>query len=192
MRIIGGKAKGRPLAAVVGSVRPTSDRAREGLFSSLISEFGDFDGVNFLDLFAGSGAIGLEALSRGAKVLHSVEKDERAARTINANIEIVKKGNALGDFHLYSLSVEKFLELPAPLSYHIIYLDPPFELSDAELYKSLHAIRAGGFLHREGLIAVERASKSERRGGLQWPLGFVGLRERNYGQALIYYGSLSE
>ena len=176
---------------MVGKVRPTSDRAREGLFSSLISEFGDFEGVNFLDLFAGSGAIGLEALSRGAKVLHSVEKDERAARTINANIEIVKKGNILGDVHLYSLSVEKFLELPAPLSYHIIYLDPPFELSDTDLYKSLLAIKVGGFLQKDGVIAVERANKSARRGGLQWPEGFTALRERNYGQALIYYGCLA-
>ena len=89
MRIIAGVAKGRTLASVAGATRPTSDRAREGLFSSLLSEFGDFLGLNFLDLFAGSGAIGLEALSRGATLVHCVEKDERANRTISTNSELV-------------------------------------------------------------------------------------------------------
>ena len=98
MRIIAGVAKGRPLASVADATRPTSDRAREAIFSSLTSEFGEFVGLNFLDLFAGSGAIGLEAQSRGASVVHAVEKDFGAQRTINANIEIV----AAFDFSLFT------------------------------------------------------------------------------------------
>ena len=85
MRIIAGVAKGRNLTSVAGATRPTSDRAREALFSTLNSEFGEFENLNFLDLFAGSGAVGLEALSRGATLVHAVEKDESASNTIIAN-----------------------------------------------------------------------------------------------------------
>jgi len=75
MRIIAGRAKGRSIDAVASATRPTSDRAREALFSTLASEFGDFDGLHVLDLYAGTGAIALEALSRGASLVHAVEKD---------------------------------------------------------------------------------------------------------------------
>ena len=189
MRIVGGVARGRTLSSVAGPTRPTSDRAREGLFSSLLSEFGDFEGLNFLDLFAGSGAIGLEALSRGASVVHAVEKDENAGRTIKANADLVKKGNTLGDFHLYAMSVQKFLGSPALTSYDIIYVDPPYDFPDSDLYKCLMELRAGGFVREGAVVAVERASKSS---AVQWPDGFEALRERNYGQAVIYYASPSQ
>lgn len=189
MRIVGGVAKGRTLSSVAGPTRPTSDRAREGLFSSLLSEFGDFEGLNFLDLFAGSGAIGLEALSRGSSVVHAVEKDENAGRTIRTNADLVKKGNTLGDFHLYAMSVQKFLESPALTSYDIIYVDPPYDFPDSDLYKCLVELRAGGFVREGAVVAVERASKSS---AVQWPDGFEALRERNYGQAVIYYASPSQ
>ncbi len=79
MRIIAGLAKGRNIPAVAQSTRPTSDRAREALFSSLASEFGDFDGLHVLDLYSGTGAIGLEALSRGSSTVHCVESNEKAS-----------------------------------------------------------------------------------------------------------------
>lgn len=189
MRIVGGVARGRTLSSVAGPTRPTSDRAREGLFSSLLSEFGDFEGLNFLDLFAGSGAIGLEALSRGASVVHAVEKDENAGRTIKTNADLVKKGNTLGDFHLYAMSVQKFLESPALTSYDIIYVDPPYDFPDSDLYKCLMELQAGGFVREGAVVAVERASKSS---AVEWPDGFEALRERNYGQAVIYYASPSQ
>lgn len=184
MRIIAGLAKGRVLSSVAGATRPTSDRAREGLFSSLLSEFGDFTGLNVLDLFAGSGAIGLEAFSRGASIVHAVEKDERACRTINANAELVSKSKTPGKFHLYSMSVQKFLEITPSTTYDIVYMDPPYEFSDVDLYKELVQLRAGGFLKADGLVAVERAGKSST---LKWPMGYEPLRERKYGQAVIYY-----
>jgi 16S rRNA (guanine966-N2)-methyltransferase len=185
MRIIAGLAKGRTLSAVGGATRPTSDRAREGLFSSLLSEFGDFVGLNFLDLFAGSGAIGLEALSRGASLVHAVEKEESAMRTINKNAEIVQASKTTGEFHLYSMSAQKFVESSAPASYHIIYIDPPYDFPDGELNVLLEKLIAGDFVRPDALIVVERASKSV---ALKWPQGYEGLRERNYGQAHIYYG----
>ncbi len=189
MRIIGGIAKGRTLTSVAGPTRPTSDRAREGLFSSLLSEFGDFEGLNFLDLFAGSGAIGLEALSRSASLVHEVEKDEGAGRTIKANVDLVKKGNALGEFHHFAMSVQKFLETPALTNYDIVYIDPPYEFPEDDLNKCLIELRKGGFVREGAVIAVERASKSSP---VQWPDGFEPLRERNYGQTVIYYGSVLE
>ena len=89
-RVIAGIAGGRRLAVPPGTTtRPTSDRAREGLFASLLSELGRFDGARVLDLYAGSGAIGLEALSRGAERVLLVESDARAAAVIKANIKVV-------------------------------------------------------------------------------------------------------
>jgi 16S rRNA (guanine966-N2)-methyltransferase len=187
MRIIGGAAKGRALSSVVGPIRPTSDRAREALFSTLHSEFGDFEGLHFLDLFAGSGAVGLEALSRSAAVVHAVEKSEGAGRTISKNSDLVMRGHVLGEFHHFSMSVQKFLESPALTSYNIVYIDPPYDFSDSDLYKCLKELREGDFLTDDAFIAVERSRKSSPP---QWPVGLVSRRVRNYGQAVIYYAAM--
>ncbi|MEI9907247.1 MAG: 16S rRNA (guanine(966)-N(2))-methyltransferase RsmD [Actinomycetota bacterium] len=189
MRIIAGLAKGRALSSVAGATRPTTDRAREGLFSSLLSEFGDFTGLNFLDLFAGSGAIGLEALSRGADIVHAVEKDASAMRTINKNEELVAKSGVVGKFHAFAMSSQKFLETASPTKYDIVYVDPPYDFSDGELDKCLTLLRDGGFLHGDAVVAVERSNRSKT---FTWPDGFEQLRERKYGQASIFYGKLEE
>lgn len=189
MRIIAGLAKGRTLASVAGATRPTSDRAREGLFSSLLSEFGDFTALSVLDLFAGSGAIGLEALSRGAGIVHAVEKNEAACRTIAKNAELVGKSKVPGRFHLYSMSVQRFLEVPAPVRYDIVYIDPPYDFSEIDLYECLVQLRTGGFLTDDAVIAVERASKSS---SMKWPIDYEEIRERIYGQAVIYYLRLAQ
>ena len=185
MRIIAGLAKGRNIPAVAQSTRPTSDRAREALFSSLASEFGDFDGLNVLDLYSGTGAIGLEALSRGSSTVHCVESNEKASQSILANYEGIKSSQFPGNFHLYSIAVDRFLEGPAPMQYHFIYIDPPYEFSDVEVIENLIAIVDGKFIHPDGLIAVERNSRVRE---LSWPFGLEQLREKNYGQATIFYG----
>lgn len=185
MRIIAGVAKGRPIDAVASITRPTSDRAREALFSTLVSEFGDFAELRILDLYAGTGAIALEALSRGASLVHAVEKDEKAARAITENYEGVKSAPFAGLFHLYSMSVHRFLQDKAALPYHFIFIDPPYEVADIDIIETLIQIRDGGFIDKQGIIAIERNSRVKE---ISWPEGLTHLREKNYGQATIFYG----
>lgn len=186
MRIIAGLAKGRPLDAVGSSTRPTSDRAREALFSTLASEFGDFEGLRVLDLYAGTGAIALESLSRGASLVHAVEKDDAAARAITSNYESIKSAQCPGTFHLYAMNVHRFLQDKAQKSYHFIYVDPPYRVSDIDVVESLILIRDGGFIDSQGIIAVERNSRVKE---ISWPEGLAPIREKNYGQATIFYGA---
>lgn len=186
MRIIAGRAKGRNIDAVASATRPTSDRAREALFSTLASEFGDFDGLHVLDLYAGTGAIALEALSRGASVVHAVEKDEPAAHAIAKNYENIKSAQCPGIFHLYTIGVHRFLQDKAQLQYHFVYIDPPYDLADLDVVETLIQLVTGGFLHPQALIAVERNSRVRE---ISWPDGLEQVREKNYGQATIFYGS---
>ena len=186
MRIIAGVAKGRILGAVAGATRPTSDRAREGLFSSLTSEFGTFEGLHVLDLFGGSGAIGLESLSRGASSVHIVEKDEEAQKTVDINFEIVKKSNPTGKFQLFGMSAERFLKDVPKEKYHLVYIDPPYDFSNQAVEDVLSALHDYEFLSSDAFIAVERTTRGAQ---FIWPDAFVPARERKYGQATIYYAN---
>jgi 16S rRNA (guanine966-N2)-methyltransferase len=186
LRIIAGVAKGRTLGSVAGATRPTSDRAREGLFSSLTSEFGDFLGLHVLDLFGGSGAIGLEALSRGASLVHVIERDADAQKTIVNNYEIVKKSQPVGIFHLFAISAQRFVSDTVKDQYHLVYIDPPFDFSDTEVQDLVSKLHLNGALKDDAFIAIERTSKASK---FSWPEGFSAARERNYGAATIYYGN---
>ncbi len=186
MRIIAGRAKGRSIDAVASATRPTSDRAREALFSTLTSEFGEFDGLHVLDLYAGTAAIALEALSRGASLVHAVEKDESAAKAIESNYENLKSAQCPGIFHLYTMGVHRFLQDKAQVQYHFIYIDPPYDVDDIDVTETLIQLVSGGFLHSQALIAIERNSRVRE---LLWPDGLERVREKNYGQATIFYGS---
>jgi 16S rRNA (guanine966-N2)-methyltransferase len=185
MRIIAGLAKGRTIDAVASSTRPTSDRAREALFSTLTSEFGEFDGLHILDLYAGTGAIALEALSRGAALVHAVEKDDSAAKAITSNWENLKSASCPGIFHLYSMNVHRFLEDKAAQPYHFIYIDPPYEVDDVDVIETLIQLRDGGFIDQQALIAIERNSRVKE---ISWPEGLEEIRQKKYGQATIFYG----
>ena len=184
MRIIAGIAKGRTLASVEGAVRPTSDRAREALFSSLLSEFGEFENLNFLDLFAGSGAVGFEALSRGASIVHAVEKDESATKTIKTNQELIEKAKPEGKFKLFAMSAQKFLATPN-LTYDIIFMDPPYEFGDQGVYELIDLIIKNNFSKQGSVLVIERSSKSP---AIKWPAPFKELRVKEYGVATLYYG----
>jgi 16S rRNA (guanine966-N2)-methyltransferase len=186
MRIIAGRAKGRNIDSVASATRPTSDRAREALFSTLASEFGELDGLHVLDLYAGTGAIALEALSREASVVHAVEKDESAAQAIEKNYENIKSAQCPGTFHLYTMGVHRFLQDRAQMQYHFVYIDPPYEVDDLDVVETLIQLVTGGFLHPQALIAVERNSRVRE---ISWPEGLEQVREKNYGQATIFYGS---
>ena len=186
LRIIAGVARGRTLGSVAGATRPTSDRAREGLFSSLTSEFGSFEGLHVLDLFGGSGAIALESLSRGATLVHVVEKDDEAQKTIENNYELVKKSNPSGKLQLFGMSAERFLKELPKTKYHLVYIDPPYDFSNQTVEDVLSALYDGEFLSSDAFIAVERTARGAQ---FIWPDAFAPARERNYGQATIYYAN---
>ena len=186
LRIIAGVARGRTLGTVAGVTRPTSDRAREGLFSSLTSEFGGFEGLHILDLFGGSGAIGLESLSRGATLVHIVERDDEAQKTIETNYELVRKSNPSGKVQLFGMSAERFLKDLPKTKYHLVYIDPPYDFSNKAVEDVLLALHDGEFLSSDAFIAVERTARGAQ---FIWPDAFAPARERNYGHATIYYAN---
>lgn len=182
-RVIGGSAGGRRLAVPSGdTTRPTSDRAREGLFSTLVSLRRSLYGARVLDLFAGSGAVGLEALSRGAAHALLVEADAGAAKAVRANIADLKLPGA----ELRVARAERVAADPAPVEpYDIVFLDPPYPLPDADVAALLTALAEGGWLTADALVAVERAT---RGGAFAWPAGFEEIRSRRYGEATLWYG----
>jgi 16S rRNA (guanine966-N2)-methyltransferase len=184
MRIIAGIARGRRLAAPKGTAtRPTSDRAREGLFATVTAIRGPLPGARVLDLFAGSGAIGLEALSRGAVRVVFVESDARAAQVIRANLAAV----ALPGGELVCDRVQRFLDRGpgAGAAFDLVVADPPYAASPAEVTGMLTALASGGWLAPGGLVAVERAT---REGPLPWPARYRADRSRRYGEATFWYG----
>ncbi|WP_283134187.1 16S rRNA (guanine(966)-N(2))-methyltransferase RsmD [Rhizohabitans arisaemae] len=181
-RVIAGVAGGRRLSVPRGrNTRPTSDRAREGLFSSVGSSLGALDGVRVLDLYAGSGAVGIEALSRGAAHALLVESDPRAAQVIRSNVAAVGLAGAV----VAVGRVERVLAQGCAEPYDLVFADPPYSVGDAEVVQVLGALREYGWLVDHALIAVERES---RGADLIWPAGFEGERVRRYGEAAIWYG----
>ena len=195
-RVIAGIAGGRRLAVPPGTTtRPTSDRAREGLFASLLSELGSFDGARVLDLYAGSGAIGLEALSRGAERVLLVESDARAAAVIKANVQAVDLPGATVAVD----RVERLLARPPAgaqaqaqaqaqahdkARFDLVIADPPYAVTDSAVTRVLTLLE-GGWLVDDALVVIERATRS---GQLDWPPAFLPSKSRRYGEATFWYG----
>jgi 16S rRNA (guanine966-N2)-methyltransferase len=184
MRIIAGLAKGRNLISPSGATRPTSDRAREALFSTLESEFGSINDLTVLDLYCGSGAVGAEALSRGAAVVCAVDNDEKATSVTRQNFALLENISGIGTTSVITSSVGKFLDKTSELKFDVVFLDPPYDLPNNEIEKTLSSLVKNGFLKSSAVIAIERDSKSKR---LNWPLGLKELKERKYGAATIFY-----
>jgi 16S rRNA (guanine966-N2)-methyltransferase len=182
-RVIAGAAGGRRLAVPPGQgTRPTSDRAREGLFSTWESIRGPWYGSRVLDLFGGSGAVGLEALSRGAAHVLLVESDARAARTIRQNVATV----GLPGAEVRVGKAERAIAGATPGEpYDVVFLDPPYAVTDDEVREILLTLMSGGWLAEGALATVER---STRGGEFRWPAGFEGLRARRYGEGTLWYG----
>lgn len=180
-RIIAGVAGGRRLQVPSGrGTRPTSDRAREGVFLTLDSLYGLAD-ARVLDLYAGSGAVGLEALSRGAAHALMVESDPRAVRTIRANVAAL----GLDGARVVADRVERVLAKPCAEPYDIVFADPPYTVGDEEVRRVLEALRDHGWLVPGALVAFERESRGKP---LMWPDGFIEERVRRYGEAAVWYG----
>lgn len=177
-RIIAGAWGGRRLATPRGSdTRPTSDRVREALFSSLESELGGFVGLRVLDLYAGSGALGLEALSRGATRVDLVESGRPAAAAISANIAELKTGAAT----LHRTTAERFLAACRE-TYDLVLLDPPYQEDPTDVLIGVVRVLAA-----DGLVVAERSA----RDAFAWPAGLTGIRDKTYGETRLWYGQAS-
>lgn len=185
-RIIAGAHGGRRLSAPVGALtRPTSDRVREAVFSALDSMI-DLSGARFADLYAGSGAVGLEALSRGADFALLVESDARAARTIRDNIVALRVGSAA---RLVTGKVAQVLAGPPDGGpYDIVFADPPYAVDDDEIVELQKALVGNAWLAPDAVVAIERSSRGDP---LTWVDGITADRSRRYGETTLWYGRRS-
>ncbi|GIJ45759.1 DNA methylase [Virgisporangium aliadipatigenens] len=181
-RIVAGALGGRRLATPDGrGTRPTSDRVREALFNTL-ETLVELDGARFADLYAGSGAVGLEAASRGASHVLLVESDARAARVARSNIASLAAGAVVT---LRTAKVESLVAAAPGEPYDVVFADPPYALATTEVSALLTGLRDGGWLAREAVLVVER---SARDGDLTWPEGFAAVRDKRYGETALWYG----
>jgi 16S rRNA (guanine966-N2)-methyltransferase len=172
MRITGGIYKGRTVLCPPGVIRPAMDRMRESMFSIL----GNIEGLSFLDLFSGSGLVGLEAASRGCEPVYLVEMDGKKRKTINRNMSMVDS-----EIRLYLMSVQKFAHL-APRSFDIVYADPPFPMKGKQAL-SLKVAEAD-LVKTDGLYIIHypREDDLEDRIG---PL--TCFDERKYGRSMLRF-----
>jgi 16S rRNA (guanine966-N2)-methyltransferase len=172
MRIIAGQWRGRPLDAPKGdTTRPTSDRAREGLFSMLASRLGSFEELEVADLFAGTGALGLEALSRGAAHCTFVEKDRTALDILKRNIARLGAGEKA---EIRAQSVEHVP--PPPRPFDLILMDPPYGAGLAQPALD----RAAAWLAPGGWLSLELHGESP-----EVPAGLALDTGRRFGKAML-------
>lgn len=160
MRIIAGEYRGRPLKALKGdATRPTTDRVREALMSSLISMRTSFEGARVLDAFAGSGALGLEALSRGAQYVLFNEYSKEAVRVIQTNLSALKV-----DARRYRVRKGDAFTLPtcANLPFDVVFFDPPYAYEPSRVCSLIQQLDASGLLASGALICYEYAKKDAR------------------------------
>jgi len=181
-RIIAGSAGGRRLTTPAGeATRPTSDRVREAVFSALEAALGSWAGVRFLDLFAGSGAVGLEAVSRGAAHATLVEQHRRAAGIARRNARTL----GLAGVDVVTARAEAFVTRPVHDCYHVVFADPPYTVAGAVVTDLLQHLVTRGWLCERAVVVVERSARGE---DLRWPEGMAGDRVRRYGETAVWYG----
>jgi 16S rRNA (guanine966-N2)-methyltransferase len=175
VRVIAGVAKGRRLKSPIAGTRPMADRMKESLFSSL----GEFDGLRILDLYAGSGSLGLEALSRGAERSLFVENAQDAIQKLRQNVD----ATGLEDrSEVLWADVSSTLARPAEDRVDLIFLDPPYSMPTATVRQDLEAIVMGGWLADDGRVVLHRPVKDSRFD----PFGLKIVWQREYGQSQIY------
>jgi len=178
-RIVGGDLGGRRLEVPRGRcTRPTSERAREGLFSTLETMRGGLHGASVADLYAGSGAVGLEAASRGAARVLLVERDPKAVAVCRRNVAAL----ALAGVEVRADSVDRVVAETPNAPYDVVFVDPPYaEPVDGVL----KAVVEHGWLAAGGVVVVERDSRGEAPA---WPAGIDADRSRRYGDSTLWYG----
>lgn len=184
-RIIAGAAGGVRLDVPSSGTRPTSDRVRESLFGALESS-GALDGARVVDLYAGSGALGLEAASRGASSVDLVERAKQAAAIARRNADAVRRsiGTGAAAVRVHANAVGTWLRGAAG-PFDLVFLDPPYDLGDDELTENLAALAPA--LAPDALVIVERSSRS---GPPNWnAAGLEPLRDRAYGDTALWWGA---
>lgn len=179
MRVVGGSLRGRALKAPASqATRPTSDRLREALFNVLAHAYGDAaDGARVLDLFAGTGALGIEAISRGAAFALFVEEAVEARALIRENVEAL---GLTGTTRIFRRDAARLGDCPAGDAYSLIFCDPPYGKGLAEA--ALLSARQGGWLAPEALVVVE-----EKAGAFVAPEGFEVLEQRRYDETELTF-----
>lgn len=190
-RIIAGLAGGRRLTVPGGSqTRPTSDRVREAIFSRL-EHVGILAGARVLDLYAGSGALGLEAVSRGAREVLLVESAKTAAAVASRNLgtvcEAVRAAGGEVAGRVRAEPVARVVGQRAPSPYDLVFLDPPYELGEEEVSGVLAALMSQGWLAPEAVLVVERSARTPAP---RWPSGIEGSTERTYGETRVWYADV--
>ncbi|ORC22202.1 16S rRNA (guanine(966)-N(2))-methyltransferase RsmD [Rothia nasimurium] len=184
-RIIAGSAGGTRLTNVPGeSTRPTTDRVKEALFSRLES-YNMLKGAHVLDLFGGSGALGCEALSRGAAHVDFVDHYLKAVSVIERNVAAVSK-TAAGSARVHRMAARAYLNqvsgLPQKNPWDLIFVDPPYAVTNSELEELLGLLT--GRVSEGAVIVVERASRTAEP---SWPSGLEKFSEKKYGETILYY-----
>ena len=181
-RIVAGFAGSLPLAVPKTGTRPTSDRVREAIFSALDAR-DIVRGARVLDLYAGSGALGLEAASRGARIVTLVENSFGAAQLCRKNTDAVlraaPKKNA-PKIKVTSQAVQSFLAATGE-GFELVFLDPPYDLPEAELEHNLAALAP--LLDQHALVVVERSSRSPEP---IWGPGLENERRKDYGDTTVW------
>lgn len=182
-RIIAGAAGGRRLATPPGEgTRPTSDRVREAIFSRL-THLDVLAGAAVLDLYAGSGALALEALSRGAVHATLVEASRKAAGVARRNGATV----GLGEVVVRAEPVEKVLAAPAPRRFDVVFADPPYDVDEPALAGVLAGLLAHHWLASDVVLVVERSTRTPEP---TWPPGVERFDVKTYGETRVWYADL--
>ncbi|SDE44326.1 16S rRNA (guanine(966)-N(2))-methyltransferase RsmD [Rhodococcus tukisamuensis] len=176
-RIVAGTAGGRRLKVPTQGTRPTSERVREALFSALAARI-DLDGASVLDLYAGSGALGLEALSRGAGHVLLVETNAKAAAVVRENITALGLPGAV----VRTAPASAVVAGPPDREYDVVFLDPPYAVGEDEVAAVLAGLASGGWVGEGSLVVFERGVRAPET---VWPSGFETERVRKYGDTRV-------
>lgn len=178
-RIVAGVAGGRRLLVPAKGTRPTSERVREAMFSALEAAV-DIDGAHVLDLYAGTGALGLEALSRGAASATFVESDRKALDVLRRNTAAVGLPGAV----VLPGAVESVLADDAAEPFDIVLADPPYAVTEQQVAMVLDRLASNGWLAGHGVLVLERAAKTAQP---TLPDGLTMIRSRRYGDTMTHW-----
>ena len=180
-RIIGGDFRGRSIKVPDAETRPTSSRVREAIFSSVEHAVSGLDDLRVLDLFSGSGAFGIESISRGAAEAVLIEKDLRAADTLHSNVANFGIKNARV---VIADALIDVAQKSGRGSFDVVFIDPPYSFEDEQVNTLIGHLAKNGWLNEYALIVVERGSRSQ----VIWPESVEELRKKVYGDTTIWYG----